>query len=241
MARKTNKTSHVLNLITNGPAAPEDETEAKVAEPKESEDKTAESKAAKHETSEEKAPESKSEEHKTSGEKMSESKAAEHETSGEKTPETKSAPKEEILAAVPEKEKSVVRVSSGEKRVIVVDESSENQKIETQILDQLTTHLEEEEKAEKKEKEEFHIINVMEEVLALKHLEKYMKDYGVCTCNRCQADVRALTLTGLPAKYMVVHGESVSPLIGYYENKFKAKVLAEIIKACIQVREHPRH
>ncbi len=227
MARKTNKTSHVLNLITNGPAAPEDETEAKKAEPKESEAKTEEHKS----------------EEKESKDKAAVPEAAEHETAEEKTSGTKRAPKEDRLSAGPEKETPAVRVPSGEKRVIVVDESTENQKIETQILDQLTTHLEEEEKAEakKREKEEFHIINVMEEVLALKNLKKYMEDYGVCTCSKCMADVRALTLTGLPAKYMVVHGESVSPLIGYYENKFKAKVLAEIIKACIQVREHPRH
>ena len=216
MAKKTNKTSHVLNLITNGGSG----------------DSGAEQEELKE---------------------VPEKKESEQEIKGEDAPE-----KEASLPAA-DKEMPVKVVSSGEKRVIVVDESSQNQKIENQILDNLTNHLEEEEKAEEKqaqpeetaaEKAEekqsqpekiYHMLNVMEEILGRKKLEKYMEEYNVCMCSRCRADVLALALTGLPAKYVVVDEGAMAPIIGYYENKFKSNTLAEIIKACMQVRDNPRH
>ncbi len=224
MAKKTNKTSHVLNLITNG--GPGD-----------------------------------------SGAEQEELKEApEQEIKGEDTPE-----KEASLPAA-DKETPVKVVSSGEKRVIVVDESSQNQKIENQILDNLTNHLEEaveeekqngpeeqqaqadqqqnepeeqqsepEEKQAEPQEKVYHMVNVMEEILGRKKLEKYMEEYNVCMCSRCRADVLALALTGLPAKYVVVDEGATAPIIGYYENKFKSNTLAEIIKACMKVRDNPRH
>ena len=238
MAKKTNKTSHVLNLITNGGSG---DSGAEQEELKEAPEK----------------------------------KESEQEIKGEDAPE-----KEASLPAA-DKEMPVKVVSSGEKRVIVVDESSQNQKIENQILDNLTNHLEEEEKAEEKqnqpeemaeekqaqleekaeekqaqpeetaaEKAEekqsqpekiYHMLNVMEEILGRKKLEKDMEEYNVCMCSRCRADVLALALTGLPAKYVVVDEGAMAPIIGYYENKFKSNTLAEIIKACMQVRDNPRH
>ncbi len=198
MAKKTNKTSHVLNLITNGGSG----------------DSGAEQEELK-ETPEKKEPE--------------------QEIKGEDTPE-----KETSLPAA-DKEIPVKVVSSGEKRVIVVDESSQNQKIENQILDNLTNHLEEKEKPSQPEEKIYHMVNVMEEILGRKKLEKYMKEYNVCMCSRCRADVLALALTGLPAKYVVVDEGAMAPIIGYYENKFKSNTLAEIIKACMQVRDNPRH
>ena len=105
MAKKTNKTSHVLNLITNGGSG----------------DSGAEQEELKE---------------------VPEKKESEQEIKGEDAPE-----KEASLPAA-DKEMPVKVVSSGEKRVIVVDESSQNQKIENQILDNLTNHLEEEEKGE---------------------------------------------------------------------------------------------
>ena len=108
MAKKTNKTSHVLNLITNGGSG----------------DSGAEQEELKE---------------------VPEKKESEQEIKGEDAPE-----KEASLPAA-DKEMPVKVVSSGEKRVIVVDESSQNQKIENQILDNLTNHLEEEEKAEEKQ------------------------------------------------------------------------------------------
>ena len=89
--------------------------------------------------------------------------------------------------------------------------------------------------------EECHIENVMENIITRMDLKKYMEQYGVCRCSRCCADTKALILTRLPSKYVVVHEDSVAPMIGFYENKFKVRIFTEILKACLQVKEKPRH
>lgn len=87
----------------------------------------------------------------------------------------------------------------------------------------------------------YHMINVMEQILRRQNLLKQMNDYGVCTCSRCQTDVLALCLTKLPSKYVVVDKSSTAPIIGYYESKFKIRIFTEIMKACIKVKDDPRH
>ena len=89
--------------------------------------------------------------------------------------------------------------------------------------------------------EECHIENVMENIITRMDLKKYMEQYGVCRCSRCCADVKALILTRLPSKYVVAHEDSVAPMIGFYENKFKVRIFTEILKSCLQVKEEPRH
>ena len=73
------------------------------------------------------------------------------------------------------------------------------------------------------------------------NLETVLTQHNVCTCHRCMSDVCALALTGLPAKYVVTSKDSISPLLSYYENKYKIPVLTEMMKACNKVRENPRH
>lgn len=136
------------------------------------------------------------------------------------------------------KEPQIRPVAPGEKKVIVVNESSENGRISNEILNNLTSHMEEEAMAKR---EVYRMVNVMEQILSHTNLEKHMKTYGVCTCSRCRADVKALILTRLPAKYVVVDESSVAPIIGYYESKFRVRLLTEIIKSCMDVKDSPRH
>lgn len=88
---------------------------------------------------------------------------------------------------------------------------------------------------------EYRFINVMEQLLMRQNLESVLAQYDVCTCPRCMSDVCALVLTGLPAKYVVTSHDSISPLISYYENKYKIPILTELMKACDKVRQNPRH
>lgn len=88
---------------------------------------------------------------------------------------------------------------------------------------------------------EYRFINVMEQLLMRQNLEAVLTQYEVCTCPRCMSDVCALALTGLPSKYVVTSRDSISPLISYYENKYKISVLTELMKACNKVRQNPRH
>ncbi len=94
---------------------------------------------------------------------------------------------------------------------------------------------------ERFEQKDYHFVNVMELLLLRQDLDSYLEQYNVCKCDRCMADVCALVLTGLPAKYVVTSKDSVSPILGYYESKFKIYMLTELIKACNKVRESPRH
>ena len=88
---------------------------------------------------------------------------------------------------------------------------------------------------------EYRFINVMELLLLRQDVHKLMEEHNVCCCERCMADVCALTLTGLPSKYVVTSKDSISPILSYYENRYKIPMLTEFMKACSKVRERPRH
>lgn len=83
-------------------------------------------------------------------------------------------------------------------------------------------------------------VNVMEELVG-EPIEKYVKMFGLCTCQRCLCDVRALTLSRLPAKYVVLSGNAMTPMMSFYQAKFESAVIAQVIQACKAVMEHPRH
>lgn len=84
------------------------------------------------------------------------------------------------------------------------------------------------------------MLNVMQRVVEDKIIY-FMKQFEVCTCDRCKADTIALTLSGLPAKYRIVDKNAVDPLVSYYTNRLISQVTVEALKACIQVKDNPRH
>ena len=88
---------------------------------------------------------------------------------------------------------------------------------------------------------EYRFVNVMEQLLMRQDLDTVLTQHNVCTCPRCMSDVCSLALTGLPPKYVVTSKDSISPLLSYYENKYKISLLTEFMKACNKVRENPRH
>ena len=81
----------------------------------------------------------------------------------------------------------------------------------------------------------------MEEILTPELILDALKSNDTCTCSLCQADVKALMLTRLPPKYIVADNTAVPMLLTYYRNKFRVAVLSQSIRACMEVREHPRH
>ena len=83
-------------------------------------------------------------------------------------------------------------------------------------------------------------LNVME-LLVEEPLEKYVKLFGLCSCPRCLADVRALALSRLPAKYVVLPASTVTPMLSLYQAKFDTMVISQVIQACKTVMESPRH
>lgn len=88
---------------------------------------------------------------------------------------------------------------------------------------------------------EYRFINVMELLLLRQNIHQLMEEQNVCSCERCMADVCALTLTGLPSKYVVTSKDSISPILSYYESRYKIPMLTEFMKSCSKVKERPRH
>lgn len=87
---------------------------------------------------------------------------------------------------------------------------------------------------------DFVSVNVMERIVQDKAIY-FMRQFEVCTCDRCIADTVAIALNGLPSKYMVTAPAAVEPLISYYTNKFISTITVELTKACMIVKENPRH
>lgn len=83
-------------------------------------------------------------------------------------------------------------------------------------------------------------LNVMERIVQDKIIY-FMREFDVCTCDRCVSDAVALTLNGLAPKYAVVDRAAVAPLSDFYTNKFITEVTVEAMKACNVVKENPRH
>ena len=83
-------------------------------------------------------------------------------------------------------------------------------------------------------------LNLME-LLVDERLERYVRMFGLCTCPRCMADARALALTRLPAKYVVLSGSAATPMTSLYRAKYESMVVAQVIQACKTVMESPRH
>lgn len=93
--------------------------------------------------------------------------------------------------------------------------------------------------ASSKQQESFNYVNVMEEVVK-GSINKAVSQFDMCTCERCMADVMALSLTNLPAKYVVTN-QQVSPLLNYYSNKYNDIVNIELIKSCTLIKQYPHH
>jgi len=83
-------------------------------------------------------------------------------------------------------------------------------------------------------------INVMQRLVEEK-ADKYIKMFNLCNCPRCRVDVIALTLTHLPAKYVVVKGTETVPMLTVYEGNYSARIISEIMNSCKTVMENPRH
>ncbi|WP_322172771.1 late competence development ComFB family protein [Acutalibacter caecimuris] len=83
-------------------------------------------------------------------------------------------------------------------------------------------------------------LNVMQALVEDK-VDKYIERFHMCNCERCRTDVIALALTSLPAKYIVVPESEGVPMLSIYESRYSAAVTAQLMAACQQVSQHPRH
>ena len=83
-------------------------------------------------------------------------------------------------------------------------------------------------------------INVMQ-VLVEEKTPKYVKMFGLCSCERCMEDVKALTLNNLPSKYVVLEPGDRIPRLTVYEGRYASDITAQLLQACKLVMAHPHH
>ena len=229
MAKKTNKTSHVLNLITGSqpPVASSGETQPSSS---------------------------------ASGETQQEGSAAEEPVRVPSANVTVVDPREEGKLAEEiqknliqelEKEQTEEQAEQPGEQEEQSEEQPEEQseeQTEEQIEQPKTnagTPVQKEPEQQEEQKQEdgpsYRVVNIMEEILTPELILDALKSNDTCTCSRCQADVKALMLTRLPPKYIVADNTTVPMLLTFYRNKFRVAVLSQSMRACMEVKEHPRH
>ena len=231
MAKKTNKTSHVLNLITGSqpPVTSSGETQPPAQ---------------------------------ASGETQQEGSTAEEPVRVLSANVTVVDPREEGKLAE-EIQKNLIRELEKEQTQEQAEQSREQEEQSEEQTEQPNeqaeqtqeqteqpqtnpgTPVQKEPEQQKEQKQEdgpsYRVVNIMEEILTPELILDVLKDNDTCTCSRCQADVKALMLTRLPPKYIVADNTAVPMLLTYYHNKFRVAVLSQSIRACMDVKEHPRH
>ena len=234
MAKKTNKTSHVLNLITG--------SQPPVASSGETQPSSSASGETQQEGSAAEEPVRVPSANVTVVDPREEGKLAEEiqknliqelekEQPGEQEEQSEEQPEEQSEEQTEEQ--------SEEQSEEQTEEQTEQPKTNAGTPVQKEPEQQEEQKQE--DGPSYRVVNIMEEILTPELILDALKSNDTCTCSRCQADVKALMLTRLPPKYIVADNTTVPMLLTFYRNKFRVAVLSQSMRACMEVKEHPRH
>ena len=241
MAKKTNKTSHVLNLITS--------SQPPVASSGETQPSSSASGETQQEGSAAEEPVRVPSANVTVVDPREEGKLAEEiqknliqELEKEQTEEQAEQPGEQE-----EQSEEQTEEQSEEQSEEQTEEQSEEQTEEqteqpkTNAGTPVQKEPEQQEEQKQEDRPSYRVVNIMEEILTPELILDALKSNDTCTCSRCQADVKALMLTRLPPKYIVADNTTVPMLLTFYRNKFRVAVLSQSMRACMEVKEHPRH
>ena len=241
MAKKTNKTSHVLNLITG--------SQPPVASSGETQPPSSASGETQQEGSAAEEPVRVPSANVTVVDPREEGKLAEEiqknliqELEKEQTEEHAEQPgeqEEQPEEQSEEQSEEQTEEQSEEQSEEQTEEQTEQPKTNAGTPVQKEPEQQEEQKQE--DGPSYRVVNIMEEILTPELILDALKSNDTCTCSRCQADVKALMLTRLPPKYIVADNTTVPMLLTFYRNKFRVAVLSQSIRACMEVKEHPRH
>lgn len=79
------------------------------------------------------------------------------------------------------------------------------------------------------------------EVVAKEKVALVMERMRVCTCRTCVNDVLALALNSLPTKYVTTQVGMQHFQRSAYEKQYETDILAALTKACVRVKASPRH
>lgn len=242
MAKKTNKTAHVLNLLTKSPAV-QDEGSAEESKAPAEHQPAAPVAAPATVTVVDESGNEQLEKNILEQLENEVSQAASAEVRPASEPKAKiPAVKAEVSMPEPEIPTTQTEIPAAEAEVSVPETETPVAQPEASVVkEEVSVPEKAEMPVETAQEKGSSFVNVMEELLKRQDIDKYMKQYRVCQCERCRADIEALTLTRLPAKYVAAKSGFGTSGMNYYENKYKIRILTEIIRSCVAVREHPRH
>ena len=82
--------------------------------------------------------------------------------------------------------------------------------------------------------------NIMEDLVECK-LNELMRCSGMCSCERCRADVKALALNKLPPRYVVSVNGDVYSHFEAMNVQTQVNITAAVASAIRVVRESPHH
>ena len=245
MAKKTNKTSHVLNLITG--------SQPPVASSGETQPPSSASGETQQEGSAAEEPVRVPSANVTVVDPREEGKLAEEiqknliqELEKEQTEEQAEQPGEQEEQSEEQTEEQSEEQSEEQPEEQTEEQQEEQTEEQTeQPKTNAGTPVQKEPEQQEEQKQEdgpsYRVVNIMEEILTPELILDALKSNDTCTCSRCQADVKALMLTRLPPKYIVADNTTVPMLLTFYRNKFRVAVLSQSMRACMEVKEHPRH
>ena len=241
MAKKTNKPSHVLNLITG--------SQPPVASSGEPQPPSSASGETQQEGSAAEEPVRVPSANVTVVDPREEGKLAEEIQKNliremEKEQEEKHAEEQAEQPGEQEEQSEEQTEEQSEEQSEEKTEEQTEEQIEQPKTNAGTPVQKEPEQQEEQKQEDgpsYRVVNIMEEILTPELILDALKSNDTCTCSRCQADVKALMLTRLPPKYIVADNTTVPMLLTFYRNKFRVAVLSQSMRACMEVKEHPRH
>ena len=249
MAKKTNKTSHVLNLITGSqpPVASSGETQPSSSASGETQQEGSAAEEPVRVPSANVTVVDPREEGKLAEEiqknLIQELEKEQTEEQAEQPGEQEEQPEEQSEEQPEEQSEEQPEEQPEEQTEEQPEEQTEEQTEQPKTNAGTPVQKEPEQQEEQKQEDgpSYRVVNIMEEILTPELILDALKSNDTCTCSRCQADVKALMLTRLPPKYIVADNTTVPMLLTFYRNKFRVAVLSQSMRACMEVKEHPRH
>jgi competence protein ComFB len=239
MAKKSNKTEHVLKLITKNDETTGDDDffsmEEGISDNGTSAVKSAIQIKAKEEPKEDER-------------NLSVKSASEKELKYETKLKIEIEPEIELKKPEPAAEIPVTREEPAAKIPAVREESAAESRPVKEELPQepqkeppTIRAFREQEKADSVIPEQSDDLVNIAEILAREKLGLVMERMKVCTCKTCVNDVLALALNSLPTKYVTTDSGKQYFQLDIYKKQYETDILAALTKACVRVKASPRH
>ena len=83
-------------------------------------------------------------------------------------------------------------------------------------------------------------VNILQELVD-EQCQYYIQNMMNCTCSRCIADMKALALTNLPAKYVVLSKPQKNAFMSVYAARYEKLLSVQLMRSCVVINESPHH